>query len=357
MTGVNLCTFFRSGLHQKCKLLATCFDTKFLKMNKSSIRRIAVFTSGGDSPGMNACVRAVVRTANYYGLEPYGIHQGYQGMIEGAIKRLRNNDVANIIQRGGTILGSSRSEEFRTVEGRKTAYEQLKKAKIEALVAIGGDGTFKGAYALHEECGIPTIGIPGTIDNDMYGTDNTIGYDTALNTVVEAVDKIRDTAGSHNRLFFVEVMGRDAGLIALRSGIASGAESILVPETTTYIERLLRQIGERRQKQFGIIIVAEGDDAGGAHEVAKVVGDRFPHFDIRVSILGHIQRGGNPSCKDRVLASRLGMAAVEAIRNGIFNVMVGEINDEVVHTPFEKAVKHHYELREDLLRMAEILGS
>lgn len=326
-------------------------------MNKSSIRRIAVFTSGGDAPGMNACVRAVVRTANYYGLEPYGIYQGYQGMIEGAFKKLRNSDVANIIQRGGTILGSSRSEEFRSPEGRKEAFEQLQQNGVEALVAIGGDGTFKGAYVLHEEYGIPTIGIPGTIDNDMYGTDNTIGYDTALNTVVEAVDKIRDTAGSHHRLFFVEVMGRDAGFIALRAGIASGAESILIPETKTYVDRLLRQIGERRQKQFGIIIVAEGDDAGGAHEIAKVVGERYPGFDIRVSILGHIQRGGNPSCKDRVLASRLGMAAVEAIREGKYNVMVGEISNEVVFTPFEKAVKHHYQVREDLLHMAEILGS
>ncbi len=307
---------------------------------------------------MNACIRAVVRTGNYYGMEVFGVYQGYEGMIEGSIKKLSNSSVGNIIQRGGTVLGSARSDRFRDKYYRKIAKEQLDKFGIEALVAIGGDGTFKGAYVFNEEHGVPTIGIPGTIDNDMFGTDNTIGYDTALNTVVDAVDKIRDTAGSHNRLFFVEVMGRDAGFIALRAGIASGAESILIPETKTYTDDLIRQIGEgRRKKQFGIIMVAEGDDAGGAQEVAALVKEKYPHYDIRVSVLGHMQRGGNPSCADRVLASRLGMAAVESIRAKKYNAMIGVVNDETVLTPFDKAVKSHQVVRKDLLDLAQILGS
>jgi 6-phosphofructokinase 1 len=340
------------------QIIAQIGGKQIKAMETQGVKRIGVFTAGGDAPGMNACIRAVVRAARYFDIEVMGIQDGYQGMIDNEIRRLDSSDVANIIQRGGTILGSSRSEEFRTEEGRAKAFKNLQAAGIEALVAIGGDGTFRGAFAFHSEHGIPTIGIPGTIDNDMYGTDNTIGYDTALNTVVDAIDKIRDTAGSHHRLFFVEVMGRDAGFIALRAGIASGAEAIMVPETTTYIDRLINKLHYgRRKKQFGIVVVAEGDDAGGATEVAAEVSKHFPEFDIRVSILGHMQRGGNPSCRDRVLASRLGMAAVEAIREGKFNVMVGEINNEIEFTDFGQAVKHHQSIREDLLRMAEILGS
>jgi 6-phosphofructokinase 1 len=322
------------------------------------MKKIAVFTSGGDSPGMNAAVRAVVRAAIYHGVEVFGIERAYDGMIAGAIRPLNSADVSGIIQRGGTILKSARSAEFRTAEGRKKAYNQLINNGIEGLVAIGGDGTFTGAKVFEGEFGVPSIGVPGTIDNDLFGTDNTIGYDTALNTVVEAVDKIRDTASSHDRLFFVEVMGRDAGFIALRSGIGVGAEAILVPETPTYIDTLIKKLenGRNQKKSSAIIIVAEGDDAGNAAEVANKVKERFDYYDTKVTVLGHIQRGGSPSAADRVLASRLGVAAVEALLDGKTNQMVGVVNNQIAFTSYEKAIKHHSNLNENLLRLAEILS-
>ncbi len=321
------------------------------------IKNLGVFTSGGDSPGMNAAIRAVVRTSMYYDIEVTGIMRGYEGMIGGEFFKMDRKSVGNIIQRGGTILKTARSDEFRTVEGRKKAYDQLKKHKIDALVAIGGDGTFTGADVFLKEFDIPVIGMPGTIDNDLFGTDYTIGFDTAINTVVDAVDKIRDTAESHDRLFIVEVMGRDSGLIALRSGIGSGAEAILIPETKTDIRALLKRLGSgRKDKSSKIIIVAEGDDAGGAFEVAKSVKAKYPQYDTRVSVLGHIQRGGKPSCQDRVLASRLGVAAVEALRDGRKGEMVGLINKNIEFTPFNKAIKHIAEVNPNMLKIVEILS-
>jgi 6-phosphofructokinase 1 len=322
------------------------------------MKKIAVFTSGGDSPGMNACIRAVVRTAVFHGVEVMGIKRGYQGAIEGDFIPLESHSVANIIQRGGTILKTARSADFFTVEGRKKAFENISAQGIEGVVAIGGDGTFTGAGVFSSEYDIPFMGCPGTIDNDLFGTDATIGYDTAINTVVDAVDKIRDTASSHNRLFFVEVMGKDAGFIALRSGISVGAEAILIPETTTYIDRLITKLkeGRRKNKSSCIIIVAEGDDAGGAYEVAKKVGERFSEYDTRVSVLGHLQRGGSPSAMDRVLASRLGMTATEALLNGRKGEMVGIVNKEITFTPFAKAIKHHHSINTDLLKLAEVLS-
>ena len=323
------------------------------------MKRIGVFTSGGDAPGMNACVRAVVRTAIANGIECVGIKRGYQGMIEGDFVKLEAHSVSNIIQRGGTILKSSRSEQFRTQEGRQMAFNRIGEAGIEGLVAIGGDGTFTGAKLFYSEYKIPTIGIPGTIDNDLYGTDYTIGYDTALNTVVDAIDKIRDTADSHNRLFFVEVMGRDAGFIALNSGIAGGAEMVLIPETKSYIEQVVEKLeqGWRRKKASSIIVVAEGDETGGAMEVAKAVKEKFNEYDARVVVLGHIQRGGSPTCMDRVLASRLGVAAVEGLLDGLGNLMVGIVNDEVKHTSFAQAIKHEAKLDTKLMRIVEILST
>ena len=316
-------------------------------------------TSGGDSPGMNACVRAVVRTATYYNIETFGILHGYQGMIDNEMLKLESKDVANIIQRGGTILKSSRSQEFRTPEGRKKAYENLKTAGIDGLVLIGGDGTFKGAQIFYDEFKIPSIGIPGTIDKDLVGTDFTIGYDTAINTVVEAIDKIRDTADSHDRMFFVEVMGRDAGFIALASGIAIGAEAVLIPESPTYMEKLIEKIenGYKRKKLCHIIVVAEGDDAGGAIQIAEKVKERFTHIETRVSILGHMQRGGAPSCNDRVLASRLGFAGVKALLDGKWNYMVGVINDEIAYTPLSKANKQTPRINDELINLVEVLSS
>ena len=317
-----------------------------------------MFTSGGDSPGMNAAIRAVTRTALANDIEVMGICDGYQGMIDGHFEPLTSYSVSNIIQRGGTILRSARSQEFRTKEGRKKAFENLLKHTIDAVVAIGGDGTFTGALVFSQEYEIPFIGLPGTIDNDLFGTDNCIGYDTALNTVVEAVDKIRDTADSHHRLFFVEVMGRDAGFIALRSGIATGAEAILIPETKTYIPQLIEKLeqGREHHKNSMIIIVAEGDDAGGAYDVAAKVKERFNYYDMRVTVLGHVQRGGSPSAYDRVLASTLGNAAVNALLEGKQNVMVGLVKNEIAYTPFEKAIKHHNEINPQLLQLADILA-
>lgn len=323
----------------------------------SKINRLGVFTSGGDSPGMNACIRAVVRTAIYNELEVFGIYRGYAGMINGEIVKLEASSVANIIQRGGTFLKTARSKEFMTPEGRQKAYDQLQAHKIDALVAIGGDGTFMGAIEFSKTFDIPLVGTPGTIDNDLFGTDFTIGYDTALNTVISAVDKIRDTAESHDRLFLVEVMGRDSGLIALRSGIGAGAEAIIIPETKSNLDHLYTRLeGQHREKASKIIIVAEGDEAGGAFGIAKKVKERFPHYDTKVTVLGHIQRGGSPSCMDRVLASRLGFMAVEALIEGKKGVMVGMVDKKIVFTPFEHAVKHIEEINPDLIRMVEILS-
>lgn len=324
----------------------------------SNIKKIGIMTSGGDSPGMNAAIRAVVRTAVYHDMEVYGIRRGYQGMIEGDIFRMKTTDVSNIIQRGGTILKTARSKEFMTDEGMKKAYEQLQKNGIEALVLIGGDGTFRGAVKFFETYTIPAVGLPGTIDKDLAGTDFTIGFDTAVNTAVEAIDKIRDTAESHDRLFVVEVMGRDAGYIALNSGIACGAEDILLPETSTNISDVLERIDidERRKKTVHILVVAEGDEFGGAEELKKKITERFPKLDVRAAVLGHIQRGGTPTYADRVLSSRLGHAAVLALKEDKTQVMVGIVNDEIVYTPFSNAVKENSKISADMLEMIRVLA-
>jgi len=320
-------------------------------------RKIGVLTSGGDAPGMNAAIRAVTRTAVYNGLEVMGIRQGYQGMIDSDFIPLRAESVSDIIQRGGTILKTARCEEFRSPEGRKKAYNNLKKAQIDGVVVIGGDGSFTGARLFNEEFDIPIVGIPGTIDNDIYGTDCTIGYDTALNTVVEAVDKIRDTAAAHNRMFFVEVMGAEAGFIALYSGIATGAEASLIPETKGQTRNLKAMIekGNKRKKTSNIIIVAEGDEEGGAFAIAERMKTDFKDYDVRVSVLGHLQRGGSPSAMDRVNASRLGHAAVEALLDDQKSVMVGIQNGEISLVPFRKAVKLHKDVDHNLLLLSEIL--
>jgi 6-phosphofructokinase 1 len=322
------------------------------------IRKIGVMTSGGDSPGMNAAIRAVVKTGLYHKLEVAGIYRGYNGMINGAIRTLDKMSVENIISLGGTILKSARSEEFRTEEGRRKAYENLRKHEIDAMVLIGGDGTFAGGKLFMEEFDFPVIGMPGTVDNDLYGTDYTIGYDTAVNTVVWAVDRLRDTAHSHDRLFIVEVMGRDAGFIALRSGIASGAKMILIPETKTHIEELLDRLEKRfsAEESSAIIIVSEGDDFGGAMEVKKVVSERFPDYGTRVTILGHIQRGGSPTAYDRILASGLGYQAVLRLLDGKRGEMVGSVNREIVFTPFEKTIKHHDKINVELKEISDILA-
>lgn len=325
----------------------------------SPIKSIAVMTSGGDSPGMNAAIRAVVRAGLSYGVKVYGIKRGYEGMIEGDIIPMESHSVSNIIQRGGTILKSARSERFRTVEGRKLAYEQLRKHEIDAVVAIGGDGTFTGALQFNKEHDIPFVGIPGTIDCDLYGTDYTLGFDTAVNTAVEAIDRIRDTADSHDRLFFVEVMGRDAGFIALYSGIAGGAEATLIPESKTDENALMEMLGNgwERKKSSMIVVVAEGEVIGGAYKIAEKVKSKFTHYDIRVSVLGHMQRGGSPSCLDRVLGSRMGVAAVEALLAGRVQIMIGIVNNHIHYTSLEKAVKHNQDIDMNLLRLGEILSS
>jgi 6-phosphofructokinase 1 len=322
------------------------------------MKNIGIMTSGGDSPGMNAAIRAIVRTAIYHDIEIYGIRRGYQGMIEGDIFKMKTTDVANIIQRGGTILKTARSKEFMTDEGMEKAYQQLQKHNIEGLVLIGGDGTFRGAMQFFKMYTIPAVGLPGTIDKDLSGTDQTIGFDTAVNTAVEAIDKIRDTAEAHDRLFIVEVMGRDAGYIAVNSGIACGAEDILLPETSTDIEEVLCRIDkdERRKKTVHILVVAEGDDFGGAEDVLKIVKERFPHLDARACVLGHIQRGGSPTCADRILASRLGYAAVNSLISGRTQVMAGIVNGEIVYTPFENAVKTNATISDDLLEMIRVLA-
>ncbi|AEI46553.1 6-phosphofructokinase [Runella slithyformis DSM 19594] len=324
------------------------------------IKKIAVFTSGGDAPGMNACIRAVVRTSMYYGIEVYGIRRGYNGMIAGDIYQMTSHSVSNIIQRGGTILKSARSKEFMTKEGRQKAFEQLQKFGIEGLVAIGGNGTFTGATIFYDEYGIPTVGAPGTIDNDLFGTDYTIGYDTAVNTALEAIDKIRDTADSHDRVFFIEVMGRDSGYIAIQSGIAGGAEIVMVPEVLTPITEVIETLkqGWNRSKSSSIIVVAEGDEEGNAAEVAEKIKSRVDiDIDIRVTTLGHIQRGGIPTAYDRILASRLGLGAVEGLMNGHKNVMVGIINNEIIYTPFRDTIRLPKPINEDMLRMVKILST
>lgn len=321
------------------------------------MKKIAVFTSGGDSPGMNACLRAVVRTAIYHQVEVMGIMHGYDGMIKDEFIVMDEKSVANIIHRGGTILKTARSKEFLTKEGMNKAMANLRKHKIDGVVVIGGDGSFKGALEFSNVCPIPFVGCPGTIDNDLGGTDFTIGYDTAINTVVEAVDKIRDTAESHDRLFFVEVMGRDAGMIALLSGIAAGAESILIPETRTDLNDLVQRLkNKRKTKTSKIIIVAEGDEAGGAFAIAEQVKKQLPDYDTRVTVLGHIQRGGSPTAMDRVNSSRMGFAAVEALLKGHKNIMVGIHDKEIAFTPFEKAVKQKPRLDNGLMRMMDILS-
>src|SRR5687768_3097189 len=323
------------------------------------VNKIGVLCSGGDSPGMNAAIRAVVRTAIYNGLEVFGIMRGYSGMIDDDIIPMESRSVANIIQRGGTILKTARCNEFMEYEGRKKAYENLKRRGIDGLVILGGDGSFRGAQIFSNEFDIPCIGLPGTIDKDIAGTDFTIGFDTAVNTAVEAIDKIRDTADAHDRLFIIEVMGRDAGYIALHSGIATGAEHILIPERKTDMEELINSLQEkeRRKKLVNMVVVAEGDEFGGANEVAKVVKERMPAADTRVCILGHIQRGGSPTCLDRLIASRMGYAAVECLMEGRHNVMVGILNNRMHYTLLERAVKSKQKISEEWIKIVKILAS
>ncbi|MBL6607793.1 MAG: 6-phosphofructokinase [Bacteroidetes bacterium] len=321
------------------------------------MKKIAVLTSGGDAPGMNAAIRAVVRACAYNQLECVGVFRGLQGLIEGDFKEMGPRSVKNIINRGGTILKSARSKEFRTPEGRAKAYDQLQKAGVDALVVIGGDGTFTGASVFMSEYDIPIVGLPGTIDNDINGTDYTIGYDTALNTVVEAIDKIRDTANSHNRLFLIEVMGRDAGDIALNAGIGAGAEEILIPEQNLGRERLINSLKRSKKsgKSSSIVVVAEGDQSGkNIFELADYVRENLDDYEVKVTVLGHIQRGGSPSCYDRVLASRLGVGAIDALLAGARGVMIGVANNKVVTVPFEEAIKGDNEIDLDLIRVADI---
>ncbi|PQJ82047.1 6-phosphofructokinase [Polaribacter glomeratus] len=324
------------------------------------IKKIGVMTSGGDSPGMNAAIRAVVRTCAYYEIECAGIYRGYEGMIEGDFIELNARSVKGIINKGGTFLKSARSKGFRTAEGRQEAYNQLKKANIDALVVIGGDGSFTGALVFNQEFGFPVMGIPGTIDNDIAGTSHTLGYDTALNNAVEVIDKIRDTASSHNRLFFIEVMGRDVGHIALNVGVGAGAEEILIPEEDLGLERLLESLKKSKEsgKSSSIVIVAEGDKTGkNVFELKDYVNEHLPEYDVRVSVLGHMQRGGSPSCFDRVLASRMGVKAVESLLNGKSNLMVGLMNDKITVTPLEKAIKGQSKINKELIRVADIMST
>jgi 6-phosphofructokinase 1 len=325
---------------------------------ENSIQKIGVFTSGGDAPGMNAAIRAVVRAGIFYKREVYGIMRGYEGMIEGDFVKLGARSVGNILQRGGTILKSARSETFRTLEGRKQAYDKLSKEGIDALIAIGGDGTFTGLHKFYQEYAIPSICIPGTIDNDIAGTDYTIGYDTATNTAVEAIDKIRDTAMSHNRLFFIEVMGRNSGYIAMNSGIAGGAGIIIIPEETITFDELFEKLGagEITNKKSNLVVVAEGSKIGGVNELAKKVAERSSYFDIKVTILGHLQRGGTPTYFDRVLASKMGVAAIEGLLQGEKDAMVGVLNNKLVYNAFDDIMTREHKLDEDILRISRILS-
>ncbi|MDB4448192.1 6-phosphofructokinase [Roseivirga sp.] len=324
----------------------------------SKIKRIGVLTSGGDAPGMNAAIRAVVRASIYYDLEIFGIYKGYDGLISGNIEQLFVRSVSNILSRGGTFLLSARSQEFRTKEGREKAYENFKKFDLDALVVIGGDGSFTGADIFSEEFDVPVIGIPGTIDNDLAGTDFTIGFDTACNTATEAIDKIRDTASSHERLFFVEVMGRDAGFIAVNSAIGGGAVAMIVPEHSWSIDQLIARLrkGAANQKASNIVIIAEGCQLGNAYAVADQVKEKLDYFDIRVTVLGHLQRGGSPTTMDRVLASRLGVAAIEGLRDGKSKVMVGVVNNHVAYTHIHEAIKTEKKLDPEEFRVAKILS-
>ena len=323
------------------------------------LRNIGVLTSGGDSPGMNAAVRAVVRTCAFHKLGCFGIYQGYQGLIDNKMESMNARSVKDIINKGGTILKSARCLEFRTTEGRKSAYENLIKNNIDGLVVVGGDGSFTGAMIFQREFSFPVIGIPGTIDNDIQGTRFTLGYDTALNTVIDAIDKIRDTASSHNRLFFVEVMGRDAGHIALNAGIGAGAEEILIPEEDMGLERLLESLkrSEKSGKTSSIVVVAEGDKTGeNVFQIASYIEKNLPYYEVRVSVLGHMQRGGTPSCFDRVLASRMGVFAVESLLDGNSNKMVGIIDETITLTPLKEAIKGKSQINNNLIRVSDILS-
>ena len=324
----------------------------------NKIKRIAVFTSGGDAPGMNATLRAVVRASIYYNIEVYGIFCGYQGMIEGDFEPLHVRSVANIIQRGGTILKSARSEEFKTKEGRNRAYAHLKSHGIQALITIGGEGSFIGLHKLHQEYNLPCICVPGTIDNDIFGTDYTIGYDTATNTAVEAIDKIRDTALSHNRLFFIEVMGRHSGSIAINSGIAGGAVSIIIPELETSMDDLVAKLnqGADKHKTSSLVVIAEGNKTGSAMEIAEKVKEKTSYFEIKVTILGHLQRGGSPTYFDRVLGSKMGVASVEFILAGKTDSMVGVVNGKMVCNKFDDIMYQKHAIDEEDLRIAKILS-
>jgi 6-phosphofructokinase 1 len=324
----------------------------------ANIKCIGILTSGGDAPGMNAAIRAVTRSAIYNELEVRGIYRGYRGLLTGEIVPFRSNNVSNIIQQGGTILKTARCTEFREPEGRRMAYETLHKEMVDALVVIGGDGSLTGARIFAQEYGIPIVGLPGTIDNDLFGTDTTIGYDTALNTIMEAVDKIRDTASSHERLFFIEVMGRDAGFLALNGAIAAGAEAAIIPEIWTEVDQLEELIknGFRKSKNSSIVLVAESELTGGAIGMAERVKKEYPQYDVRVTILGHIQRGGSPTASDRILASRMGAAAIDALMEDQRNVMIGIQNDNIVYVPFSKAIKKEKPINRDLLNTLRILS-
>ena len=314
-----------------------------------TVKCIGILTSGGDAPGMNAAIRAVTRAAIYNGLQVKGIYRGYKGLVTGEIKEFKSQNVSNIIQLGGTILKTARCKEFTTPEGRQLAYDNMKREGIDALVIIGGDGSLTGARIFAQEFDVPCIGLPGTIDNDLYGTDTTIGYDTALNTILDAVDKIRDTATSHERLFFVEVMGRDAGFLALNGAIASGAEAAIIPEE--FIKN-----GFRKSKNSSIVLVAESELTGGAMHYAERVKNEYPQYDVRVTILGHLQRGGSPTAHDRILASRLGAAAIDAIMEDQRNVMIGIEHDEIVYVPFSKAIKNDKPVKRDLVNVLKELS-
>ncbi len=349
-----MCTFDTFIIHLRL-IAGNCVSLKMVK----KVTKIGVLTSGGDAPGMNAAIRAVVRTGTYYGLEMFGVLRGYAGMVDGDIIPMESKSVANIIQRGGTILKTARSKEFYLKEGRQKAYNHLVKYGINGLVIIGGDGSFRGAQAFSNEFDIPCIGVPGTIDKDIAGTDFTIGFDTAVNTAVQAIDKIRDTAEAHDRLFIIEVMGRDAGYIALHSGIATGAENILIPERKTVIEDVIKGLAEkeRREKLVNLIVVAEGEEFGGANEVARFIQDRLPQQEVRVCILGHIQRGGSPSCFDRLIASRMGYAAVECLIEGRHNIFVGILNNRMHYIPLNEAVKKKQRISEEWMKIVKILSS
>ena len=319
----------------------------------AKINSIGILTSGGDAPGMNAAIRAVTRSALYNGLKVFGIYRGYKGLVTDEIVEFKSQNVSNIIQMGGTILKTARCKEFKTAEGRAQAYENMKKHGIDALVVIGGDGSLTGARILAQEFDIPCIGLPGTIDNDLYGTDTTIGYDTALNTILDAVDKIRDTATSHERLFFVEVMGRDAGFLALNGAIAAGAEAAIIPEFSTEVDQLEQFIehGFKKSKSSSIVLVAESELTGGAMHYAERVKNEYPQYDVRVTILGHLQRGGRPTAHDRIIASRMGVASIQALMEGQRNVMIGIENDKIVYVPFAKAIKNDKPIDKELVNV------